>query len=74
MTDTTRNFTDFAARGPEPTPEPEPKPEPTGSGRFALYDLTELRFVGSVVDGKRAANSPENHSKRKGHRYEVREV
>lgn len=59
----------------QPTgPEPEPKPEPTGSGRFALYDLTELRFVGKVVDGKRAASSPDNFAKRKGHKYEVREV
>lgn len=59
---------------PGGTPPPVDEPEPTGSGRYALYDLTELRFVGSVVDGKRAANSRDNFAKRKGHDYEVRAV
>lgn len=68
----------------EPTPAPladerqsppaDDKPAPTGSGRFALYDKTELRFVGSVVDSRKAANAAANHDKRKGHDYEVREV
>lgn len=59
---------------PGGTPPPVDEPEPTGSGRYALYDLTELRFVGRVVDGKRAANSPDNFTKRQGHKYAVREV
>lgn len=42
------------------SPEAAPKaPEATGSGRFAVYDTTLLRYVGGVVD-KRPSKAEAN--------------
>lgn len=62
----------------DPAPDPtESKPEPVkGSGRFAVYDNTELRFRGGVHDSKGKAKDA-TPAKRKGdarNRYEIREV
>ena len=38
-----------------PTTEPEAAPEKTGSGRYAAYDTTYLKYVGGVPDTKGAA-------------------
>ena len=46
-------------------------PEPTGSGRYAQYDKTLLRFVGGVVDKRTGVDKS---LRVKGHEYEVREV
>ena len=59
----------------EPTPEPTPEPTTERAGEatgYALYDLSELRFVGKVQSTKRKAD--DKSLKRAGHRYEVREV
>lgn len=60
----------------QPTPDPQPTPEPpaqasTGSGRFCLYDLSLLRFVGPVVESRRGIDKG---LRVRGHDYEVREV
>lgn len=59
-------------QGPPPTPGPEPTPEPGSSGRYAVYDLDLLRFVGPVTDkrpSKTAAKALVGD-----HDHEVREV
>jgi hypothetical protein len=67
---------------PETNPPTDPapaesKPEPVkGSGRFAVYDNTELRFRGGVHDTKGKAKDA-TPARRKGddrNRYEIREV
>jgi len=45
----------------------------TGSGRFAVYDTTLLRFVGPVVD-KRPSKAQANKLVHTPDAYEVREV
>lgn len=61
---------------PEQEPTPALSPADEGSGRFAVYDKDELRFVGSVQESRSAADklkSARAEGKRRG-RYEVREV
>lgn len=41
---------------------------------FAVYDRTELRFIGGVESSKAKANAAVKDRKVKGHDYEVREV
>lgn len=60
----------------EATPAPSPADDAEGSGRFAVYDKDELRFVGRVQESRSAADklkSERGKDKRRG-RYEVREV
>lgn len=60
---------------PEPQQPTEPETERAGEAKgYALYDLSELRFVGRVQPSKAKANHKDNHVKREGHSYEVREV
>lgn len=56
-----------------PSPDVQPKPEATGSGRYAVYDLTLTQYVGGVVD-KKPTQADAKKLVRKGHKFEVREV
>lgn len=56
---------------PNPAPSAEAKATATGSGRFALYDSAELRFVGKVGTKAETAKARKD---RGADRYEMREV
>jgi len=56
-----------------PDPADSVPEESTGSGRFALYDKTMIRFVGHVHDTRKGAEADKPDKAERG-RFEVREV
>lgn len=56
------------------TPDLAKSDEGAGSGRFAVYDTTYLKFVGGVVDSKSKANKIAKDEGLKPGAFEIREV